>query len=136
MLQTVTCVISKNRTNHAINEDSNEINPDSERVSVSGFVIAIRFRRLGRTSAKEATEATKASERRALQSTPFSDNTDFTNAHKGFIAALPPRSSKANKAMSSGIRSSTPSLKRGKSAGYGEPEPVAPVSADQHQRPV
>lgn len=42
------------------------------------------------TSAKEATEATKKANDALYNQLPFSDNTDFTNAHKGFIAALPP----------------------------------------------
>ncbi|MCS2148169.1 alkyl/aryl-sulfatase [Scandinavium manionii] len=38
---------------------------------------------------KEATSATKQANDALYNQLPFSDNTDFTNAHKGFIAALP-----------------------------------------------
>jgi alkyl sulfatase BDS1-like metallo-beta-lactamase superfamily hydrolase len=38
---------------------------------------------------KDATAATKQANDALLQQLPFSDNTDFTNAHKGFVAALP-----------------------------------------------
>jgi alkyl sulfatase BDS1-like metallo-beta-lactamase superfamily hydrolase len=38
---------------------------------------------------KDATAATKQANDALLQQLPFSDNTDFTNAHKGFIAPLP-----------------------------------------------
>jgi alkyl sulfatase BDS1-like metallo-beta-lactamase superfamily hydrolase len=38
---------------------------------------------------KEAAAATKQANDALYNQLPFSDNTDFTNAHKGFIAALP-----------------------------------------------
>ncbi|MCT4701735.1 MBL fold metallo-hydrolase [Enterobacteriaceae bacterium H20N1] len=38
---------------------------------------------------KEATASTKSANDALYNQLPFSDNTDFTNAHKGFIAALP-----------------------------------------------
>lgn len=38
---------------------------------------------------KEATDTTKKANDALYNQLPFSDNTDFTNAHKGFIAALP-----------------------------------------------
>ncbi|PLP18186.1 hypothetical protein CWM92_33625, partial [Klebsiella michiganensis] len=41
------------------------------------------------TSPKEAAAATKQANDALYKQLPFSDNTDFTNAHKGFIAALP-----------------------------------------------
>src|SRR4051794_10682641 len=37
----------------------------------------------------DATAATKQANDALLQELPFSDTTDFTNAHKGFIAPLP-----------------------------------------------
>ncbi|MDX6019812.1 alkyl sulfatase dimerization domain-containing protein [Scandinavium sp. V105_16] len=40
-------------------------------------------------SPKEATASTKQANDALYNQLPFSDNTDFTNAHKGFIAALP-----------------------------------------------
>ena len=38
---------------------------------------------------KEATPSTKAANEALYHQLPFSDNTDFSNAHKGFIAPLP-----------------------------------------------
>ncbi len=38
---------------------------------------------------KEATAATQQANNALFSQLPFSDNTDFTNAHKGFIAPLP-----------------------------------------------
>ncbi len=38
---------------------------------------------------KDATDATKAANAKLLNELPFSDTSDFDNAHKGFIAALP-----------------------------------------------
>ncbi|QRG78236.1 alkyl/aryl-sulfatase [Citrobacter sp. R56] len=38
---------------------------------------------------KEATPSTKAANEALYRQLPFSDNTDFSNAHKGFIAPLP-----------------------------------------------
>ncbi|WP_034461547.1 alkyl/aryl-sulfatase [Buttiauxella noackiae] len=38
---------------------------------------------------KEATASTKQANDALYNQLPFSDNTDFTNAHKGFIAAIP-----------------------------------------------
>ncbi|MDO6407209.1 alkyl/aryl-sulfatase [Pantoea phytobeneficialis] len=40
-------------------------------------------------SQKEATSATKQTNDALYGQLPFSDNTDFSNAHKGFVAALP-----------------------------------------------
>ena len=40
-------------------------------------------------SPKEATASTKQANDALYNQLPFSDNTDFTNAHKGFIAAIP-----------------------------------------------
>lgn len=40
-------------------------------------------------SRKDATEATKAANNKLLKELPFSDTSDFTNAHRGFIAPLP-----------------------------------------------
>ena len=38
---------------------------------------------------KDATAATQQANNALFNQLPFSDNTDFTNAHKGFIAPLP-----------------------------------------------
>lgn len=61
---------------------------------------------------KDATAATQQANNALFNQLPFSDNTDFTNAHKGFIAPLPQEISKGSKGMLSGIRNSTPLLKR------------------------
>ena len=39
--------------------------------------------------AKEATASTKAANEALYGKLPFFDKTDFSNAHKGFVAALP-----------------------------------------------
>ncbi|KNC92900.1 alkyl/aryl-sulfatase [Trabulsiella odontotermitis] len=56
----------------------------------AGLFTSISFPLLAQTEPKDATSATKTANDALLNQLPFSDNTDFTNAHKGFIAALPP----------------------------------------------
>jgi alkyl sulfatase BDS1-like metallo-beta-lactamase superfamily hydrolase len=56
----------------------------------AGLFTSISFPSLAQTEPKDATSATKTTNDALLNQLPFSDNTDFTNAHKGFIAALPP----------------------------------------------
>ncbi len=47
------------------------------------------FSALAQENAQAATEHTKSANEALYNQLPFSDNTDFSNAHKGFIAALP-----------------------------------------------
>ncbi|WP_054180790.1 alkyl/aryl-sulfatase [Trabulsiella odontotermitis] len=56
----------------------------------AGLFTSISFQSLAQTEPKDATSATKTANDALLNQLPFNDNTDFTNAHKGFIAALPP----------------------------------------------
>ncbi|EIV6184869.1 MBL fold metallo-hydrolase, partial [Klebsiella aerogenes] len=56
---------------------------------VAGLLSSISLSVWAEVAAKEATAATKQVNDALYNQLPFSDNTDFTNAHKGFIAALP-----------------------------------------------
>ncbi len=56
---------------------------------VAGLLSSISLSAWAEVAAKEATAATKQVNDALYNQLPFSDNTDFTNAHKGFIAALP-----------------------------------------------
>ncbi|WHP29537.1 alkyl sulfatase dimerization domain-containing protein [Trabulsiella odontotermitis] len=56
----------------------------------AGLFTSIVFPSIAQTEPKDATSATKTANDALLNQLPFNDNTDFTNAHKGFIAALPP----------------------------------------------
>ncbi|KFC11289.1 putative hydrolase [Trabulsiella guamensis ATCC 49490] len=56
----------------------------------AGLFTSISFPSLAQTEPKDATSATKTANDALLNQLPFNDNTDFTNAHKGFITALPP----------------------------------------------
>ena len=56
---------------------------------VAGLLSSISLSVWAEVAAKEATTATKQVNDALYNQLPFSDNTDFTNAHKGFIAALP-----------------------------------------------
>jgi alkyl sulfatase BDS1-like metallo-beta-lactamase superfamily hydrolase len=47
------------------------------------------FSALAQENTQAATEHTKSANEALYNQLPFSDNTDFSNAHKGFIAALP-----------------------------------------------
>ena len=57
---------------------------------------------------KDATAATQQANNALFNQLPFSDNTDFTNAHKGFIAPLPQEIIKGEQGNTVWIHSSTP----------------------------
>ncbi|MFS9532406.1 MBL fold metallo-hydrolase, partial [Klebsiella pneumoniae] len=67
-----------------------KLTPIVKGLALAGMLSSLAFAAWADTSAKEATEATKKANDALYNQLPFSDNTDFTNAHKGFIAALPP----------------------------------------------
>lgn len=62
---------------------------------------------LAKKEAKEATAYTKANNDALYGQLPFFDKTDFRNAHKGFVAALPQAVIKGEKAPLSGIHGNT-----------------------------
>ena len=66
-----------------------KLTPIVKGLALAGMLSSLAFAAWADTSAKEATEATKKANDALYNQLPFSDNTDFTNAHKGFIAALP-----------------------------------------------
>jgi alkyl sulfatase BDS1-like metallo-beta-lactamase superfamily hydrolase len=62
------------------------------KLSIAGLVAAGLFHAAGaqgQEAPKDATDATKQANSALLKELPFNDNTDFDNANKGFIAALP-----------------------------------------------
>lgn len=61
---------------------------------------------------KDATAPTQQANNALYNQLPFSDNTDFTNAHKGFIAPLPQEIIKGSKEIPSGIRNNILLLKK------------------------
>lgn len=56
---------------------------------------------------KDASAATQQANNALFNQLPFSDNTDFTNAHKGFIAPLPQEIIKGEQGNTVWILSST-----------------------------
>ncbi|MFU0854277.1 MBL fold metallo-hydrolase, partial [Kluyvera cryocrescens] len=58
-------------------------------LALAGLMTTVILPAYADVSAKDASDATKTANDALYNQLPFSDNTDFTNAHKGFIAALP-----------------------------------------------
>lgn len=58
-------------------------------LALAGIISTLPMTSWAETSPKAAAAATKQANDALYKQLPFSDNTDFTNAHKGFIAALP-----------------------------------------------
>ncbi|HCB2860464.1 alkyl/aryl-sulfatase [Klebsiella aerogenes] len=58
-------------------------------LAFTGLLTTLAVPSYAQTEPKDATAATKQANDALYNQLPFSDNTDFTNAHKGFIAALP-----------------------------------------------
>lgn len=79
---------------------------------------------------KGATAHTKEMNDALYGQLPFFDKTDFRNAHKGFIAPLPPAVIKGEKGAVIWNPGNTLLSKKGKSAGYRQPEPVASGAAE------
>jgi alkyl sulfatase BDS1-like metallo-beta-lactamase superfamily hydrolase len=57
-------------------------------LALAGLVISVSSA-YAADAPKDATTATQQANNALFNQLPFSDNTDFTNAHKGFIAPLP-----------------------------------------------
>ncbi|HBT4644064.1 TPA: MBL fold metallo-hydrolase, partial [Klebsiella aerogenes] len=66
-----------------------KLTPIVKGLAIAGLLSSISLSAWAEVAAKEATAATKQANDALYNQLPFSDNTDFTNAHKGFIAALP-----------------------------------------------
>ncbi|SNY62475.1 alkyl/aryl-sulfatase [Enterobacter sp. CC120223-11] len=58
-------------------------------LALAGMLTTLSTAALAEEATKAATAATKQANDALYNQLPFSDNTDFTNAHKGFVAALP-----------------------------------------------
>ncbi|PNS13278.1 hypothetical protein COO59_00155 [Mixta theicola] len=65
------------------------LNPLVKSMALAGLVTALAGPVYAEDGPREATEATKQANDALYNQLPFSDNTDFTDAHKGFIAPLP-----------------------------------------------
>ncbi|HEN4999339.1 TPA: MBL fold metallo-hydrolase, partial [Klebsiella aerogenes] len=66
-----------------------KLKPVVSGMALAGLFCSLSLPVLADTAPKTATMATKQANDALYKQLPFSDNTDFTNAHKGFIAALP-----------------------------------------------
>lgn len=66
-----------------------KLTPIMKSLALAGIISTLPATSWAETSPKEAAAATKQANDALYKQLPFSDNTDFTNAHKGFIAALP-----------------------------------------------
>ena len=66
-----------------------KLTPIMKGLALAGIISTLPVTSWAETSPKEAAAATKQANDALYKQLPFSDNTDFTNAHKGFIAALP-----------------------------------------------
>jgi alkyl sulfatase BDS1-like metallo-beta-lactamase superfamily hydrolase len=65
------------------------LKPIARSLALAGLLTTFAIPGFAQDSQKEATAATKQANDALYNQLPFSDNTDFTNAHKGFIAPLP-----------------------------------------------
>lgn len=65
------------------------LKPIVKSFALAGLLTTIAMPGLAQETTKDATAATKQANNALYEQLPFSDNTDFTNAHKGFIAPLP-----------------------------------------------
>ncbi|HEX4503771.1 MAG TPA: alkyl sulfatase dimerization domain-containing protein [Scandinavium sp.] len=66
-----------------------KLNQIAINLAVAGLLTSVSVTALAEVMPKEATEATIKANDALLNKLPFADRTDFDNAHKGFIAALP-----------------------------------------------
>ncbi|WBM69800.1 MBL fold metallo-hydrolase [Buttiauxella sp. WJP83] len=65
------------------------LNLIAKSLAVAGLLVTMSVTAATPAPTKEATAATKRANDALYNQLPFSNKTDFTNAHKGFIAALP-----------------------------------------------
>ncbi|CAI2476823.1 Uncharacterised protein [Serratia proteamaculans] len=66
-----------------------KLTPIMKGLALAGVLSAFAIPSWAEVAPKEAASATKQANDALYDQLPFSDNTDFANAHKGFIAALP-----------------------------------------------
>ena len=65
------------------------LKPLAKSMAIAGLLSGFTVSAFAETPPKDATEATTKANDALLNQLPFSDKTDFTDAHKGFIAPLP-----------------------------------------------
>lgn len=85
-----------------------QLNRIAQSFILAGLLTSFSVPLMAAEAPKDATAATQQANNALYNQLPFSDNTDFTDAHKGFIAPLP----QDVREMLSGIRSSTRSSKK------------------------
>ncbi|MEJ5072119.1 alkyl sulfatase dimerization domain-containing protein [Enterobacter ludwigii] len=73
------------------------LNMIARSLAVAGLLTTLSVTAATQAPTNDATAATKQANEALYSKLPFSDNTDFTNAHKGFIAALPQQVIKGEK---------------------------------------
>ena len=66
-----------------------KLNLIARSLAVAGLLTSLSVTAATPAPTKEATPATKQANEALYNQLPFSDKTDFANAHKGFVAALP-----------------------------------------------
>ncbi|EMZ8855307.1 MBL fold metallo-hydrolase, partial [Salmonella enterica] len=66
-----------------------KLKPIARGLTLAGILSTFIIPAYADVSPKDATAATKQANDQLYNQLPFSDNTDFTDAHKGFIAPLP-----------------------------------------------
>lgn len=66
-----------------------KLKPVARGLALAGLISTLILPAYADVSPKDATAATKQANDQLYNQLPFSDNTDFTDAHKGFIAPLP-----------------------------------------------
>lgn len=66
-----------------------KLKPIVKGLALAGLMSTVIVPAYADVSPKDATDTTQKANDALYNQLPFSDNTDFTNAHKGFIAALP-----------------------------------------------
>ncbi len=66
-----------------------KLTPIMRRLALAGVLSTVTVPSWAEVAPKDAASATKQANDALYDQLPFSDNTDFANAHKGFIAPLP-----------------------------------------------
>lgn len=113
-----------------------KLNKIAKHLALAGVLTTLSVSAFAQIMPKEATAATQQANNALYNTLPFADKTDFDNAHKGFVAALPQDVIKGEQGNVIWDPAKYDFIKEGKSAGHRQSEPVASVAADQHQRSV
>ena len=66
-----------------------QLNRIAQSFILAGLLTSFSVPVMAAEAPKDATAATQQANNALYNQLPFSDNTDFTDAHKGFIAPLP-----------------------------------------------